>query len=83
MKFFFIFWLIISGIALASEGNDVAKKYNFEKHYAYHSIPLWEKELVCFKGKADIHYLEIGVGEGQSTVWMLEQYISSRILRRG
>ncbi|MBI4845159.1 MAG: class I SAM-dependent methyltransferase [Candidatus Omnitrophica bacterium] len=35
-------------------------------------IPLWEKILAHLKGKPNINYLEVGVFEGRSLLWMLE-----------
>jgi predicted O-methyltransferase YrrM len=37
---------------------------------------LWSDILARFKGKADIHYLEIGVFEGASLIWMLENIMT-------
>jgi predicted O-methyltransferase YrrM len=39
-------------------------------------IPLWSKELHAFKGKPDIHYLEIGVNQGRSAMWMIENILT-------
>jgi hypothetical protein len=37
---------------------------------------VWEKALESYKGKPDIRYLEIGVFEGQSCLWMLENVLT-------
>jgi predicted O-methyltransferase YrrM len=39
-------------------------------------IPTWEKVLGALKGKPDIHYLEIGVNEGRSAIWVLENILT-------
>src|SRR5579872_599214 len=36
------------------------------------NLPVWEKFLAPLRGKPGIRYLEIGVLEGRSLFWMLE-----------
>lgn len=52
------------------------KSYNFSTDWFTRHIPVWNKILRPFKGKADIHYLEIGVFEGRSAIWMLENILT-------
>ncbi len=52
------------------------KCYNFSKDWFSYQIPVWDKVLRPFKGKPDIHYLEIGVFEGRSAIWMLENILT-------
>jgi len=52
------------------------KKYNFTADWFTYNIPIWEKELTSFKGQRNIHYLEIGVFEGRSFIWMLENILT-------
>jgi hypothetical protein len=50
--------------------------YEFSVDMFTHNIPVWEKALARFKDQPDIHYLEIGLAEGMSAVWMLENILT-------
>lgn len=87
VKIFFYFLIIFSFISyqkLASqnqgsilqEENNYAKKYKFTADWFSRNIPTWERILDRFKGKPNIHYLEIGVFEGMSAFWMLENILT-------
>ena len=52
------------------------KNYKFTTDWFTNRIPLWEKILAPLKGKQGIHYLEIGVFEGRSAIWMLENILT-------
>jgi predicted O-methyltransferase YrrM len=56
------------------------KKYDFTEDSTFHSfvrmIPTLEKILLPFKGKPAIHYLEIGVNQGRSALWVLENILT-------
>lgn len=86
-KYFFIllvtFNCILSQVLANSDSDGVSlketkqvEKYNFLKDWVTRNVPLWEKVLSPFKGKPDIHYLEIGVFEGRSIIWMLENILT-------
>ena len=53
-----------------------AKPYKFTKDWFSGNIPLWTEVLAPFKGKPNIHYLEIGVWEGRSAIWVLENILT-------
>lgn len=87
LKIFFYFLLIFSLVSLQKfaaqnhgsislKGDDAAKKYQFTADWFSKNIPTWEKILQRFKGKPNIHYLEIGVFEGMSAFWMLENILT-------
>lgn len=40
------------------------------------NIPLWEEFLPSYKDKPDVHLLEIGVWEGRSALWFLENILT-------
>jgi predicted O-methyltransferase YrrM len=40
-------------------------------------ISLWENTLAHLKGKPNVNYLEIGVFEGRSLIWMLENILTN------
>ena len=52
------------------------KDYQFSSDWFTDHIPVWEQFLTAFKDKADVRYLEIGVFEGRSAVWMLENILT-------
>jgi hypothetical protein len=61
---------------------DYKLPYKFSEDWFSRCIPLWEEALKPFKGEPDIHYLEVGVFEGRSALWVLENvctHPSSRI----
>lgn len=53
-----------------------AERYAFTSDYFSANIPVWEKALREFKGRSGIRYLEIGVFEGGSLFWMLENILT-------
>lgn len=52
------------------------KEYQFRTEWFSRHIPVWEKCLEDFQGKPDVHYLEIGLYEGRSAFWMLENVLT-------
>jgi Methyltransferase domain len=52
-------------------------KYDFTGDWFSWNIPVWEKVLSPYKGKAGVRYLEIGAYEGRSAVWMLENVLTN------
>ncbi|QDU61891.1 hypothetical protein Pan216_27560 [Planctomycetes bacterium Pan216] len=51
-------------------------EYQFSDDMFTHNIPVWEAALAPYKGKPDLNYLEIGVHEGRSVMWMLENVLT-------
>jgi predicted O-methyltransferase YrrM len=57
------------------------KKYNFSTgHHLYHEQN-WKKVLASYKGRPDVRYLEVGVFEGRSLIWMLENILTHETAR--
>jgi predicted O-methyltransferase YrrM len=56
------------------------KQYRFRQgtdfYFSTRHPLIWEKALANYKGKPGIHYLEIGVFEGQSFLWMLDNVLT-------
>lgn len=52
------------------------KAYSFSKDWVTSRIPLWNKTLAHVKGRPGLQYLEIGVFEGRSAIWMLENVLT-------
>lgn len=50
--------------------------YRFSTDWFSHDIPLWKRILGPYSGKPDLRYLEIGVFEGRSVVWMIENVLT-------
>jgi hypothetical protein len=71
----------VSQITHAAQQSDAdrsiyKKDYQFSSDWFTYHIPVWEQFLTEFKDKADVRYLEIGVFEGRSAVWMLENILT-------
>lgn len=52
------------------------KTYSFSTDYFTHNISQWEKYLAEMKNKKNIKYLELGVYEGRSLIWTLENILT-------
>jgi predicted O-methyltransferase YrrM len=52
------------------------QEYQFSSDWFTYHIRVWEPLLTEFKDKADVRYLEIGVFEGRSALWMLENILT-------
>jgi predicted O-methyltransferase YrrM len=61
---------------LVPDSSAYQKKYEFTVNWFTYNIPVWEKVLSPYKGKADLRYLEIGLFEGRSAIWMLENILT-------
>jgi SAM-dependent methyltransferase len=75
--------LIIKGLrphAIDTTGVQVnasyQKEYRFRTDWFSRHIPVWQACLEGYKGKPDVHYLEIGLYEGRSALWMLENVLT-------
>jgi hypothetical protein len=55
-------------------------KYHFrpgtETFFGQQHVPVWKKALESYKGKPEVDYLEIGIFEGQSLLWILENILT-------
>ena len=52
------------------------KPYRFSGDTFTAHIPLWKQVLSPLAGKPNLHYLEIGVFEGRSALWVLEHVLT-------
>jgi len=50
--------------------------YRFTIDWFTHAIPSWEEALGPLAGKPDLRYLEIGIYEGRSLLWMLDNVLT-------
>jgi hypothetical protein len=59
-----------------ADRNTYKKDYQFTEDWFTPHIRTWEQLLSDFKDKSDVRYLEIGVFEGRSVLWMLENILT-------
>ena len=57
---------------------DNPAKFEFSTDRVSARIPFWEKHLNEFKGQPNVNYMEIGVYEGRSAFWMLENILTGK-----
>lgn len=53
-----------------------AKDYEFTEDWFTLRIPLWEQVLGPLRGRPGLQYLEIGLYEGRSALWVLENILT-------
>ncbi len=71
-----LFFLLNLGYSARGQDEDYKKNYDFSKDWFTMRIPKWREMLKPFQGQPNIHYLEIGVFEGRSAIWMLENILT-------
>lgn len=52
------------------------KDYEFTEDWFSPYLPLWEQTFGAYKGQPDLRYLEVGLFEGRSFLWMLENVLT-------
>lgn len=52
------------------------KDYTFTEDWFSKNIPVWKRVLSPYLGQPNLRYLEIGVYEGMSVLWMLENVLT-------
>lgn len=57
-------------------GSKPEKKYHFTSDWFSWKNAAWEDVLKPYKGKPGVHYLEIGLYEGRSAFWILENILT-------
>lgn len=73
----------LAEVELAKSGPRLAleeayhKPYQFTQDWFTSNIPIWKTALAGYEGKPDIHYLEVGLYEGRSSLWMLENILTA------
>lgn len=50
--------------------------FDFREDWFSENIPIWTRLLAEHRGKPSLRYLEIGVFEGRSTCWLLENILT-------
>lgn len=64
------------GGAAAVESASSETGYQFSEDWFSPNIPVWLEVLEPLRGQPDVRYLEIGVYEGRSVIWMLENILT-------
>ncbi len=54
----------------------MSEKYDFTSDYVSYKTNDWLKNFRHFAGKPNLRYLEIGVSEGRSLIWMMENILT-------
>ena len=73
---FTLFFLLNMSYLASGQVEDYKKNYDFTQDWFTMRIPKWREVLKPFQGQLNIHYLEIGVFEGRSAIWMLENILT-------
>lgn len=50
--------------------------YHFTQDFMARAIPVWTELFAPYAGRKDLRYLEVGVFEGRSFVWMLDNVLT-------
>ena len=73
---FTLVFLLNLSYSARGQDEDYKKNYDFSEDWFTMRIPKWREMLKPFQGQPNIHYLEIGVFEGRSAIWMLENILT-------
>jgi len=71
--------LLVFSLTVFSPGHAVEtppKKYEFTQDWTTPHTKTWADLLVHLKSKPNVNYLEIGVFEGRSLIWMLDNILT-------
>jgi predicted O-methyltransferase YrrM len=87
---FFVSTLVLSLLCACSGGQDSVEtteawetrgEYAFSIDWFAEYIPVWEELLASLKQKPNLNYLEIGVFEGRSFFWVLDNILTDESSR--
>jgi len=62
--------------AMTDAGAVYTKSYAFSEDWFSDRVPSWSQLLGPLRGRENLNYLEIGVFEGRSALWMLENILT-------
>lgn len=68
--------LVLISLFLAPGAARGQKVYRFSTDWVSDRVPVWREVLAPFKDKPNLNYLEIGVFEGRSAIWMMENILT-------
>ncbi len=67
--------LLLSG-GSAAPADEATEDDAYTKDWTSRLVPLWSELLEPLRGRPGLNYLEVGVYEGRTLVWMLENYLT-------
>jgi len=79
------FWILCFALVFASVASagvrdssttGYQKPYKFTSDWFTEWIPNWKKVLAPFAGKPNVRYLEVGLFQGRSALWVLENILT-------
>jgi len=57
------------------------REYEFHKDWFTHNVPVWQQVMAPYTGLPNLRYLEVGLYEGRSAIWMLEHVLTHESAR--
>jgi hypothetical protein len=72
----------LPNVQLAPDGPRPAPDQAYRHHYDFstdwftHHVPIWNAALKPYAGRSGLRYLEVGLFEGRSALWMLENVLT-------
>lgn len=72
---------VIIEVAEEHETVSYQKTYRFSTDWVTRVVAVWKKLLEPLRGRPGVRYLEIGVFEGRSLIWMLENILTDATAR--
>ena len=55
---------------------ETSEPYEFTYDWFTSAVPIWTRVLAPYAGRPETHYLEVGVFEGRSAIWMLNNILT-------
>ena len=55
---------------------ETSEPYEFTYDWFTSAVPVWTRVLAPYAGRPETHYLEVGVFEGRSAIWMLNNILT-------
>jgi hypothetical protein len=72
---------VVVEVAEVPEAVGYQKPYRFSTDWVSRVVAVWKKLLEPLRGRPGVQYLEIGVFEGRSLIWMLENILTDATAR--
>lgn len=63
-------------LAVGSERVGYQRNYEFSNDWFSHHTPVWKAALEPYRGQPGLRYLEVGLWEGRSLLWMLDNVLT-------
>ena len=66
----------VEGLEVVDGDFDYPEGYRFHEDWFTHNIPHWAALLQPYMGRPNVQYLEVGLWEGRSFLWMLDHVLT-------